>query len=81
MCEHVEAAPVRHAEHDLMAALTRGQLDSQVQHGHQRVVPLQGEALLAQVGAVKELLHAFRLRGTTEQRALFLGAHLRQVAP
>ena len=68
--QDVQAAPMRHAQHDTPCAAGAGPLDGLVEHRHQDVEPLDREALLAQVGLVQEPLERFDRRQTAEQFAL-----------
>jgi len=56
--QHVEAAPVGHADDDLLDALGAGALHQLVEHGHQGLAALEREALLAHVAGVQVALHA-----------------------
>ncbi len=56
--QHVQAAAVRHADHDLFGAVASGALDQFVQHRDQRLAAFQREALLTDVARVHELLDA-----------------------
>ena len=82
--EHVDPAPVRHAEDDFAGA---GLLDGAVQHRNQHVRSLDGEALLAEVGSMKEALQPLDLREPRQQLPLLLRAQggvralLLEVAP
>ena len=54
--QHVEAAAVRHAEHQLGDLQPRGLVDQRRQQRDQRVAALQREALLARIAHLQELL-------------------------
>ena len=54
--QHVETAPVRHADHDLLHALRAGLLDHLVHGGNEALAALQRETLLAHVLGVQETL-------------------------
>ena len=56
--EHVQAAAVRHPDHDLVRAGVRGELDRLVEHRHHRVEALERELLLAEERAAQVLLEA-----------------------
>ena len=67
--EHVQAAAVGHAEHDLARARGRGELDRLVEHRHERVEALDRELLLAQEGLVQVALERLDLGQPLEQAA------------
>ena len=60
--EHIQAAAVRHADHDLVRAGVGGDLDRLVEHRHHRVEALDRELLLAEERAAEVLLEAFDAR-------------------
>ena len=70
--EHVQAAAVGHADHDLARAAGGGQLGQLVEHRHRHVQALDRELLLAQVGLVHEALEGVDLGQPLEQRLLLV---------
>ena len=70
--EHVQAASVRHPNHDLLGPVAGALTDRLVDERHQHVGALEGEALLAEIGAVKELLEALYLGESGQQPSLFV---------
>ena len=54
--EHVQAAAMRHADHDLVRSGAGGDLDRLVEHRHHRVQALDRELLLAEERAAEVLL-------------------------
>ena len=54
--EHVQAAAMRHPDHDLMRACIGGELDRLVEHRHHRVEPFERELLLAEERSTQVLL-------------------------
>ena len=70
--ERVQAAAVRHAEHDLLSARVGGELDGLVEDRDGRVETLDGELLLAEERAPQEALEALDLRKAPEQLALLV---------
>ena len=78
--EHVQPAAVRHAEHDLVAALLRGELDRLVEHRDHHVETLDRELLLAEERAAQVALEALDLGQALEQPALVVRAERLVVA-
>ena len=79
--EHVEAAAVGHADHDLAGAVGRRQLDHLVEHRDRHVEALDRELLLAQVGLVHEALERVDHRQAAQQRGrLVVGERLAERA-
>jgi hypothetical protein len=70
--QHVEAAAMGHAEHDLLHAEVAAALDDLLQRRDQRLAAIEAEALGARVLEVEELLEALRLDELVEDRALAL---------
>src|SRR6266576_3659715 len=68
--EHVEAAAMRHAEHDLFDAEIAAALDDLLERRNQRLAAVEAEALGAGELGVAELLEAFGLDQLVEDRAL-----------
>ena len=81
MREHVQPAAMRHAEHDLVAALLRGEPDRLVEHRDHHVEPLDRELLLAEEGPAQVALEAFDLGQALEQAALVVRVERLVVAP
>ena len=76
--EHVEPAPVGHPHHDFPASPPRRDLEHQVHHGHEHVVPLEGEPHLPRIDPVQELFEAFHPGEADQQfHLLFAGRRLR----
>ena len=65
--EHVEPAPMRHPDDDLADLGVRRFFDRLVEHRDEEVVPLDGEARLAWIGAVEEALERLDLREALEE--------------
>ena len=78
--EHVEAAAVRHPDHDLVRAGVGAELDRLVEHRHHHVEALDRELLLAEERAAQVALHALDLGEPAEQAHLLLGAQRLPVA-
>jgi hypothetical protein len=70
--QHVEAAAMGHAEHDLLHAEIAAALDDLFERRDQRLAAVEAEALGAGVFDVDELLETFRLDQLVEDRALAL---------
>ena len=70
--EHVEPAAVRHAEHDVLGAVHRGELDRLVEHRHEQVEPLDRELLLAEEAPAQVRLEALDLAEAAEQPPLLV---------
>ena len=68
--EHVEAAAMGHAEHDLAHAEIAAALDDLLQRRHHRLAAVEAEALGAGVAHVDEALEALRLDELVEDRPL-----------
>ena len=79
--EHVQPAAMRHAEHDLVAALLSGEPDRLVEHRDHHVEPLDRELLLAEEGPAQVALEAFDLGQALEQAALVVRVERLVVAP
>ena len=75
--EHVDAAAVRHAHHDFARAADRRVVDRDVEHGDERVGPLDRESLHVDVLPVDEALERVDFGQPAQQRALLVR---RQVA-
>ncbi len=74
--EHVEAAAMGHADHDLLHAELAAALDDLLERGNDRFRAVEAEALGARVLHVGELLEVFRLDQLVEDGALALaGEH------
>jgi hypothetical protein len=78
--EHVQAAAMGHAEHELLHAERGARLEDLVEDGNERLAALEAEALLAHVAVGEEGLEAVGLKQLGEDAALGLGAELRCVA-
>ena len=79
--EHVEAAAVGHADHDLAGAVGGRELDHLVEHRDRHVEALDRELLLAQVGLVHEALERVDHREAAQQRGrLVVGERLAEGA-
>src|ERR1051325_10464638 len=70
--QHVEAAAVRHADHDVLHAQIAAALDDLLQRRDQRLSPVEAEALGAGELDVAEFLEALGLDQLVEDRALAL---------
>jgi hypothetical protein len=72
--EHVQTPAVRHADHDLVRAGRRGELDRLVEHRHHRIQPLERELLLPEERPAQVLLEALGAGDSLEQpNALLVG--------
>ena len=60
--EHVEAAAMRHADHELLHAALAGPLDQIVENRNQRLAAFEREALLAHVARIQVALDALGAR-------------------
>ncbi len=78
--EHVEAAAVRHAHHDLARAQPSAFLDDLVQQRHEGLAALEREALGAHVLLVQELLEHVRAQELLEDLDALGGRQVRAVA-
>ena len=78
--DHVQPAAVGHAEHDVLGAAARGQLERLVEHRDDHLEPLDRELLLAQERPAQVALEAFRVGEPRQQRLLLLGVELPAVA-
>ena len=65
--EDVEAAAVRHPDHDLVRAGLGGEIDRLVEHRDHHVEAFDGELLLAEEGAPQVALHPLDLAQPAEQ--------------
>jgi len=78
--EDVDAATVRHRHHDLARAGRGRAFDGSLEHRDERVVPFNGEALVALVGAAEEALEPVDFGEAAEHGALLIigerAAHL-----
>ena len=54
--EHIEPAPVRHADGDLLHPPSAGRLDQLVQQGEEGLAPFQGEPFLPRLPGVEVAL-------------------------
>ena len=72
--EDAEPAAVRHAHHDLVGALLRGEADCLVEHGDHHVEAFDRELLLPQEHTAEVALEALDLGEPLEQLLLLLGA-------
>src|SRR4051795_11450009 len=70
--QHVEAAAMRHTEHDLLHAEIAAALDDLLQRRDQRLSPIEPEALGAGELDVAEFFETLRLDQLVEDRALAL---------
>ena len=70
--EHVEAAAMRHADHDFLHAEIAAALDDLLQRGDQRLGPIEAEALGTGELDVAEFLEAFGLDQLVEDGAAAL---------
>src|SRR5215813_3209307 len=68
--QHVEAAAMRHADHDLLHTEIAAALDDLLERRDQRLAAVEAEALGAGELDVAEFLEAFRLDQLVEDRAL-----------
>ena len=80
MREDVQPSGVRHAHHELLGRLRRRLLHDGVEQRNQRFAAFQGEALLADVARVEELLEGLRRDDPIEQADPILRAELGAVA-
>ena len=78
--EHVEAAAVRHTEHQVADSALPGPLDQGVEYGDQGFAPFQRETLLAEEFLVQKGLEQGRFGEPAEDVELFVGAVGRFVA-
>ncbi len=78
--EDVDATAMRHRHHDLARPGRSRAFDRGLQHGHERVVPFDREALVALVGAAEEALEPVDFGEAAQDGALLLigerAAHL-----
>ncbi len=72
--QHVDAAPMRHAEEDAPHAVARGLLAERVQQRDQRLVAFQGETLRVREGLRDVLFPALRADQPVQQRQALRGA-------
>ena len=72
--EYVQAPAVGHADHDLLAAVRRRELDQLVEHRHRHVEALDRELVLAKVGLVHEPLERVDLDEPLEEHPPFVVA-------
>ncbi len=78
--QHVQAAAVGHADHDLLHALGAGFLDQFVHRGDEALAAFERKALLADVLGVQEALQAFGRRHLLEDVLLLLHREVRLAA-
>ncbi len=79
--QHVQAAAVRHPDHDLLAAVRRREADQFVDHRHGHVEALDRELVLAEIGLVHEALERVDLDQPAQQpAALLVGQRLAERA-
>ena len=78
--QHVQAAAVGHADHDLLHAADAGFLDQFVHRGDEALAAFQRKTLLADVLGVQEALQAFGGRHALEDVLLLLGGEVRLAA-
>ena len=78
--EHVQAAAVGHAHHDLVGSGLRRELDRVVEHRDHHVEPFERELLLPEEALAQEPLHALDLAEPPEEPLLLVGAERRAVA-
>jgi len=78
--EHVEAAAVGHADHDLLHAFFTGALDDLVHRGNEALAALEREALLADILGVQVALEALGRGQAVENMLFLLGAENRLAA-
>ncbi len=76
--QHVQPAPVRHAEHDLFHPGVGGGVEHHVEQRDEALGALQAEALGAEELGVEEPLEALRLDQLGEQPALLVAADRRR---
>ena len=69
--QHVQTAPVRHADHDFLHALGASGLDQLMHGGNKAFAAFEGEAFLTNVFGMQEPLQTFG-SGQTLQNRLFL---------
>jgi hypothetical protein len=72
--QHVEAAAMRHAEHDFLEAQLAAALDDLLQRGDHRLAAIEAEALGAGIFHIEELLEALGLDQLVEDRLLAFAA-------
>ncbi len=65
--QHIQAATMRHAEHDVADARLAGELDHQVEHRHHDVDAFDREALGAEICLVEKAFHALNRRQPRQQ--------------
>ena len=78
--DHVQPAAVGHAEHDVLGAVGRGELERLVEHRDHHVEPRERERLLAEERAAQIRLEALGLGQAMEQPLLLLGVERLAVA-
>ena len=71
--EHVQPPTMRHAHHDLVRAVLRGELDRLVEHRDHHVEPFERELLLPEEPLAQEPLHPLHLAEAAEERSLLVG--------
>ena len=77
--EHVESAPMRHAQNDFLNAAFGRALKQEIQSGNQGLATLNGEALLAHKFGVQEAFKRDRLVQLVQNLALFRQSQRRGV--
>ena len=70
--EDVEAAAMRHPDHNLVRARVGAELDRLVEHRHHHVEPLDRELLLTEECPAQIALHALHLAEASEQAHLLI---------
>ena len=78
--EDVEPAAVGHAQHDLVDAGVRAAFDNGVERGDERLAALEGEAFLADVLGVQEMLKELGLVEAVQDADLLLAGEIGLVA-
>ena len=78
--EHVQAAAVRHADHDLVRSRAGGDLHRLVEHRHHRVQALDRELLLAEERAAEVLLEPLDASERLQQADALIGLQRLPVA-
>ena len=79
--EHVQPPAMRHAHHDLVRPVLRGELDRLVEHRDHHVEPFERELLLPEEPLAQESLHSLDLAEAAEERSLLVGRRRLAVRP
>ena len=74
VCQHVEPATMRHADHRVTGALLACHAQDHLEHRDHRVEPFDAEPLLPQVGLVQESLESLNGGQPLEEGAALIGA-------